>query len=212
MSQNRTVRLLALAIWCVLPAFPAIVTYTGLAAWQEVTRLSAIEDFNTFTPTDTSYPSIGPLSGMTFTSPGYDYAVKVTDESGATPWGTGRYLRATYVLTALRVDLTPAVTAFAALLMIDNGGSGSEMIVTARNGLATWYSAKLPTSAKPAPTFFGVVSTTPGHAFTSVTFTPQKNLARLDDVSVGVFVPEPGTGALALGGAALLALGRLRKR
>lgn len=196
---------------CVLPAFPAIVTYTDLAAWQGVTTLSAIENFNTFTPTDTSYASIGPLSGMTFTSPPYDYEVEVTDESGLTPWGTGRYLRATYCLTSLRVGFIPAVTAFATLKMIDNGAFGSSMIVTVRDGEATRVSAKLPTFAKPAPTFFGVVSTTPGMTFNSITFAPQNNLARLDDLRVGVAVPEPGAGSLALGGVWLLALVRLRK-
>lgn len=47
--------------------------------------------------------------------------------------------------------------------------------------------------------------------FNSITFAPQNNLARLDDLRVGVAVPEPGAGSLALGGVWLLALVRLRK-
>lgn len=220
MTQNRILRLLALAILCVLPACPAIVAYADLADWLAVaTQSGATVDFDTFTPQDTNLPSIGPLSGMTFTAPGD--TVRVPNLWGDSPWGTGTYLMTTQSGFDLRVDFTEAITAFAALMMIDNSQNTSTMTVKVNGVSGELFSEARPTLAKPTPTFFGIVSDSPGVTFTSITFTPATNLARLDDVRLGAYndptpdpdpMPEPGTGFLVFGGATLIALDWLRKR
>jgi hypothetical protein len=207
------------------------VTYATEADWlaAAVTQSGATVTFDTFTPQDSNVSSIGPLSGMNFSAIGN--TVLVPNLYGGSPWGTGTFLMTTESGYDLRVDFTTAVTAFATLMMIENGGSGSSMTIKVNGvtvpGPSLSPTGAWPTFAKWTPTFFGIVSTNPVETFNSITFTPTNNLVRLDNVRVGAYndptpppppppppppVPEPGTGLLALGGIGLIALGCLRKR
>jgi hypothetical protein len=220
MTQNRILRLLALAILCVLPACPAIVaTYLDVAAWQAVTLQSAILDFTGINTGVTT--SVGPLSGMTFISQFGSGELQVYSDWS---WYDGDYiLRSWAVPGSLHVSMSTPVTAFATQMMVTTGTPA--MTVTVNSGetpLGSWTRA---TSAPGTRTFFGVVSTDPLVTFNSILFTPASGSAILDNVRVGSYndptppvdppppeVPEPGTGFLVLGGVGLLALGWLRKR
>jgi hypothetical protein len=172
----------------------------------------------------TEYP------GFVFTSPGDSLQVINMPASSYYDWtGVGAILRSnagSLGTGQLKVDLSTPVTAFAALIGINNGSPGSwlgsEMTITASSGGTGLGASVVPTSAHPIMTFVGLVSTTPGETFDSILLTPAVNYVFLDDVRVGSYnapqppgpggeVPEPGTGILALCGAAFLAVARIRK-
>jgi hypothetical protein len=136
-------------------------------------------------------------------------------ETPAYQWGSTAILCA-YASHPLKVTLETPVTAFAARTGIYNGTAGSQMTITVTSGETTTTLPPLTTVAHPTLTFFGVVSTTPGEAIDSITFTaPGEKVPFLDDVRVGAYqapVPEMGTGALSLCGGMLLAAGAFRKR
>jgi hypothetical protein len=238
MGRNRLLRLSLLLVLFVLPACSAIVTYTDLASWQQVSAQSgATIDFSSLAQNPGNYSAqvlaLSAFTGVTFSSPG-DF-VQVVNPASYQPWyqwNSGAILRA-YNDTGsgtLKVDFATPITAFAALMGINSENPpgtwvASQMTITARSGSTTLTlpSPTYSTTAHPGLTFFGIVSTTPGQTFDSITFAPAVNYAFLDDVRLGSFqaaveppptsdTPEPGTGLLALCGAALIVAGKLRSR
>jgi hypothetical protein len=217
MIQNRILRLLALAILCVLPAFPAIVAFTTEADWLAKATPSPTVNFSSW-PCSGSYSSCS-LSDMTFSS-GQDLTI-FTDWSGT--WGVSedKFLTTVYTPGSLLVTMGTPVTAFATQMMVTTGAINMTVTVKSDGTALSPSPWTLATSAAPTRTFFGVVSDSPGVTFNSILFTPASGSAILDNVRVGAYndptpspdpIPEPGTGVLILGGAALLALGWLRKR
>ena len=236
MARNRLVWLVCLAVLSVLPAGAAFQTYTTLAEWQAVaTQAGNTINFDSLNVPVGGYssPSVQLLliDNVTFTSPiaGYMYVV---NPSGAQPWyywGTTSILRpAGESLSPLKAEWATGVTAFAALMAINNENPPgtwlpSQMDVKVRSGGTVVWEQTLVTSAHPTPTFFGFVSTNPAETFDSVTFTPAEvNYAFLDNVMLGAYnappdppvgdAPEMGTGVLSLCGGILLVAGGLRKR
>ncbi len=213
-----------LTLLSVLPACPAILTYGSLADWQvQATQSGTTIDFSSFAPTPgSSIPAETSLTvgGVTFSS---SYMVKVLNASASEPyydWGTGAVL-IPFSASVPVVTLATPVTAFATLVMVPKLSGptyvSSQVTVTVARGETTLFSSTLPTSARPTPTFFGVVSSDPVQTFDRITFTPEVNYAILDDVRLGSYLaavsaPEPGTGVLAFCGAGLLGAGVFRRK
>lgn len=238
MSRCKLLRFLILVIFSTLPACSAIVTYSDLASWQaQAIQAGATIDFSNLAPnpgnSTTPSPTLASYPEVTFVSP--DDYLMVINPQPSWVWyvwdGAGAILRSKVYgggSGALRVDLSTPASAFAALIGIsaqDAGGNfiASQMSITVNSGAATLATPVVTTSARPTLTFFGVAATDPGETFDSITFTPAMNYVTLDDVRLGSYsapeppppdpgaVPEPGTGVLALCGAAFLAAARIYK-
>jgi hypothetical protein len=203
----------ALSLAAVTPSHASTITfYTNQSAFDSAATTSLLEDFEAFTPKDTPFSSIT-SHGVVYTGfAGVPFPNVWVASPGYNNFGAGVGTTTTSILTAngdedilMTFTMTPLAVGFDFYF---NGLGPVTLTVTNTAYTSTFtYGADLDSKG-----YYGIVSTDP---ILSIRFTSTDG-GRLntgvDNISISSVpeVPEPTT--LALLGAGVLGLGRMRKR